>query len=55
MSEGTAVRESDELSEGVGTLRAPKECRMAALRADESGGALDSCGGDRAAAESEGE
>lgn len=55
MSEGAAVRQSDELSEGVGTLRASKESRMAALRTDESGGGLDSGSGDRAAAKRDAE
>lgn len=51
MSESAAIGQGDELSEGVGTLRASKESRMAALRTDESGGGLDSGSGDRAAAE----
>lgn len=55
MSEGAAVRQRDELSEGVGTLRASKESRMAALRTDESGGGLDSGSGDRAAAKRDAE
>lgn len=35
MCEGAAVREGDELREGVGTLGSTEECGVAALRADE--------------------
>lgn len=51
MCESAAVREGDELREGVGALGAPEECGMSTLGADIGGGCLDSGGSDRAAAE----
>lgn len=38
MSEDTAVGKGDELSEGVGSLRAAEKSGMATLRADEGCG-----------------
>ena len=38
MRKGATVGEGDELGEGVGPLRAAKECSMSALRADKGCG-----------------